>query len=53
MWRPRLPRRNPDAFLAAGLGVGLPAVCLIIGGAPIVSTALAAVAIAAVLMMVH
>jgi hypothetical protein len=53
MWRARLPRRDPDGLYAAGLVVGIPAVLLILNGAPIVVTLLVAAAIAGVLILIR
>jgi hypothetical protein len=53
MWRPRFPRGNSDGWLAVGLAVGLPSIFLLTQGVPLMETAITAVLIGGVLLVIH
>lgn len=50
---PHLPRPHPDKLTAAGLLFGLPALVLILEGAPVVETALFAAILSAILILIN
>lgn len=53
MWRARIPRRDPDGYIAAGLVVGLPALLLIANGAPALWTLFVAAIVGGFLLAVR
>lgn len=53
MWPPRVPQRDPDGLYAAALVVGIPAVLLLINGAPVVATLLVAALAAGIILAVR
>lgn len=53
MWRARIPQRDPDGYVAAGLVVGLPAILLVLHAAPVLWTLLGAAIIGGAMIAVR